>query len=72
MALRGDPTVGTEHFIQPEGGYHNAGELISAVRKHSDFGIGAAGYPEGHVDNRTKMMTASIFMEKLLPVQNSS
>jgi len=54
MALRGDPTVGTEHFIQPEGGYHNACELISAVRKHSDFGIGAAGYPEGHVENPDK------------------
>jgi len=54
MALRGDPTLGTEHFILPEGGYHNAGELISAVRKHSDFGIGAAGYPEGHVDNPDK------------------
>jgi methylenetetrahydrofolate reductase (NADPH) len=51
MALRGDPTAGTERFIQPEGGYHNAGELISAVRNHSDFGIGAAGYPEGHVEN---------------------
>ena len=54
MALRGDPTLGTEHFILPEGGYHNAGELISAVRKHSHFGIGAAGYPEGHVDNPDK------------------
>lgn len=54
MALRGDPTLGTDHFILPEGGYHNAGELISAVRKHSDFGIGAAGYPEGHVENPDK------------------
>tara|TARA_B110000091_G_scaffold23178_1_gene21920 strand:+ start:2211 stop:3110 length:900 start_codon:yes stop_codon:yes gene_type:complete len=54
MALRGDPTAGTERFIQPEGGYHNAGELISAVRNHSDFGIGAAGYPEGHVENPNK------------------
>ena len=54
MVLRGDPTVGTDHFIQPEGGYHNAGQLISAVRKHSDFGIGAAGYPEGHVENPDK------------------
>lgn len=54
MALRGDPTAGTERFIQPEGGYHNAGELISAVLNHSDFGIGAAGYPEGHVENPNK------------------
>ena len=51
MALRGDPTAGTEHFIQPKGGYRYAVELITAIREHSDFGIGAAGYPEGHVEN---------------------
>ena len=51
MALRGDPTAGTERFIQPKGGYRYAVELITAIREHSDFGIGAAGYPEGHVEN---------------------
>ena len=30
------------------------GELISAVWKHSDFGIGAAGYSEVHVENLDK------------------
>ncbi|MBC8258464.1 MAG: methylenetetrahydrofolate reductase [SAR324 cluster bacterium] len=54
MALRGDPTVGTNHFIQPKGGYHFASELITAIREHSDFGIGAAGYPEGHLENPDK------------------
>ena len=54
MTLRGDPTAGTKHFVQPKGGYHYASELIAAVRKHSDFGIGAAGYPEGHVENPDK------------------
>ena len=54
MALRGDPTAGSDHFIQPKGGYHFASELITAIREHSDFGIGAAGYPEGHVENPDK------------------
>ena len=54
MALRGDPTAGTKHFVQPKGGYHYASELITAIREHSDFGIGAAGYPEGHVENPDK------------------
>ncbi len=54
MTLRGDPTPGSKHFVQPKGGYHYASELIAAVRKHSDLGIGAAGYPEGHVENPDK------------------
>lgn len=54
MALRGDPTAGTKHFVQPKGGYHYASELITAIREHSDFGIGAAGYPEGHLENPDK------------------
>ena len=54
MALRGDPPVGTDRFVRPEGGYQYASELISAIRKHSSFAIGAAGYPEGHVENPDK------------------
>jgi len=54
MALRGDPTAGRKYFVKPKGGYHYASELIAAVHKHSDFGIGAAGYPEGHVENPDK------------------
>ncbi len=54
MALRGDPQIGSDKFIQPEGGYHYASELISGVKAHSNFGIGAAGYPEGHIENPDK------------------
>ena len=31
MTLRGDPTDGTKHFVQPKGGYHYASELIAAM-----------------------------------------
>ena len=72
MALRGDPPAGTKHFVQPKGGYHYASELISAVRKHSDFGIGAAGYPEGHVENPDKDNDRKRLQEKLPQVQNLS
>ncbi len=54
MALRGDPTIGTESFVRPKGGYQYATELISTISRHSNFGIGAAGYPEGHVENPDK------------------
>ena len=54
MTLRGDPTARTKHLVQPKGGYHYASELIAAVRKHGDFGIGVAGYPESHMENPDK------------------
>lgn len=48
MVLRGDPPQGEAHFKKPENGFAHASELITAVKQRGDFGIGAAGYPEGH------------------------
>ncbi len=48
MVLRGDPPRGEAHFKKPENGFAHACELITAVKQRGDFGIGAAGYPEGH------------------------
>ncbi len=48
MALRGDPPQGETEFQKPEGGFGYAGELIEAIVKRGDFGIGGAGYPESH------------------------
>ena len=46
MALRGDiPKDGAPHDD-----YHYASELIEDIRAHGDFCIGAACYPEGHVE----------------------
>ena len=46
MALRGDiPKDGA-----PYDDYHYASELIEDIRAHGDFCIGAACYPEGHVE----------------------
>ena len=46
IALRGDPPQGTSTFIQPKNGYLHANELVEHVRRHGQFGIGVAGYPE--------------------------
>jgi methylenetetrahydrofolate reductase (NADPH) len=49
MALRGDPPAGEKEFRAVEGGFKNANELVSLIRKHfPDTGIGVAGYPEKH------------------------
>jgi methylenetetrahydrofolate reductase (NADPH) len=50
LALRGDPPEGEEKFVKTEGGFAYANELISYMKKNFSFCIGAACYPEGHVE----------------------
>ena len=46
LALRGDLTEGNTN----EGTYRYAEDLIHHIRNHGEFCIGAACYPEGHID----------------------
>ncbi|KAK4482591.1 hypothetical protein RD792_009755 [Penstemon davidsonii] len=50
LALRGDPPHGQDKFVQVEGGFACALDLVNHIRsKYEDyFGITVAGYPEGH------------------------
>ena len=50
MALRGDPPRGETRFVQPEGGFGHATELIGFLRERFDFCVGAAAYPEKHLE----------------------
>ncbi len=51
MALRGDPPKGETTFTPSEEGFGHACDLVTFIRKgYPDFGIGVAGYPEGHPD----------------------
>lgn len=53
LALRGDPPKGETEFRPVEGGFRFASELVSFIRDEGfDFCIGAACYPEGHVETR--------------------
>ncbi len=52
LALRGDIPEGMT--FPTEERYHYAYELVEAIRKSGDFCIGAACYPEGHVENEHK------------------
>ena len=61
LALRGDI---------PEGGpvehdYHYASELIYDIRQAGDFCIGAACYPEGHVESANKSVDIEYLKEKV-------
>lgn len=52
LALRGDIPA---NMAFPSGNrFRYACELVEEIRKHGDFCIGAACYPEGHVENEHK------------------
>ncbi|XP_042514672.1 probable methylenetetrahydrofolate reductase isoform X2 [Macadamia integrifolia] len=52
LALRGDPPHGQDKFVQIQGGFACALDLVTHIReKYEDyFGITVAGYPEAHPD----------------------
>ncbi len=55
LALRGDPPRGQAAFQPHPEGFRYASELIAFIRAHPDrwrFCVGAAAYPEGHVETR--------------------
>ncbi len=54
LALRGDPPKDQANFQAVAGGFGNATELIRFIRGRSQISIGAACYPEGHVESRFK------------------
>lgn len=49
LALRGDIPV--DAAFPSEQQYHYAADLIDVIRREGDFSIGAACYPEGHVES---------------------
>jgi methylenetetrahydrofolate reductase (NADPH) len=52
LALRGDPSSGSE-FQKTPGGFEFASELVQFIRSQDGFSIGVAGFPEGHIANKT-------------------
>jgi methylenetetrahydrofolate reductase (NADPH) len=50
LALRGDPPEGQERWTQTEGGLEHSSELVALIESEFDFSIGAACFPETHID----------------------
>jgi methylenetetrahydrofolate reductase (NADPH) len=50
LALRGDPPAGSDKFEKTKGGFGHANELVSFIIDEGSFSIGAAGYPQGHIE----------------------
>jgi methylenetetrahydrofolate reductase (NADPH) len=65
LALRGDPPRGASPTIFEDGDFRHAGDLVALIRRfnethrHPDrrgFGIGVAGFPEGHPQTPNRLV----------------
>ena len=63
LALRGDIPEGASFPL--ENGYKYACELIEDIKKEGDFCIGAACYPDGHVESPSKAEDIKHLKEKV-------
>ncbi len=62
LALRGDKPKDNNRITD---GYQYANELVAAIKEKSDFCIGAACYPEGHVEAKTLEEDISYLKKKV-------
>ena len=66
LALRGDLPKGQEAAQQSAGGrYKYANELVAAIKRRGGFCIGAACYPEGHVESTTQDEDIAFLKQKV-------
>jgi methylenetetrahydrofolate reductase (NADH) len=54
LALRGDPPRGETAFRPVEGGLGHGSDLAAMIRRHYDFCVGGACYPEGHTESASR------------------
>ncbi|HEY1788042.1 MAG TPA: methylenetetrahydrofolate reductase, partial [Verrucomicrobiae bacterium] len=52
LALRGDPPGGAD-FRKTPGGFEFSSELVQFIKERNSFSVGVAGFPEGHIANKT-------------------
>ncbi len=67
LALRGDPPIGAKNWEKCDGGFSYASDLVKFIRdEYGDyFGIGVAGYPEGHLESQDKATDIKYLKEKV-------
>ena len=63
LALRGD--IPSDYDFSKGSDFRYAGQLVEEIKKHGDFCIGAACYPEGHVECAHKEDDITYLKEKV-------
>ena len=66
LALRGDPPKGSGPFTPTPNGFAYATEMVAYIKKNfPHFGIGVAGFPEGHPETPNRMKEMDYLKEKV-------
>lgn len=66
MALRGDPPQGQADLPKVENGFDHASDLVAFIKqRHPHFGIGVAGFPEGHPNCPNRLLEIEYLKQKV-------
>jgi methylenetetrahydrofolate reductase (NADPH) len=66
LALRGDPPNGQAELAFVEDGFPQASDLVSFIKeRYPHFGIGVAGFPEGHPDCPNRLLEIDYLKRKV-------
>ena len=66
LALRGDPPKGSSPVAPAPNGFAYATEMVAYIKKNfPNFGIGVAGFPEGHPETPNRMKEMDYLKEKV-------
>jgi len=66
FALRGDPPKGSTSFPQVSDGFLHAAEMVAFIKKHfPHFGVGVAGFTEGHPETPNRLQEMDYLKAKV-------
>jgi methylenetetrahydrofolate reductase (NADPH) len=66
LALKGDPPQGMTEIPHTKKGFDQASDLVGYIKKHfPHFGVGVAGFPEGHPGCPNRLMEIEYLKEKV-------
>jgi methylenetetrahydrofolate reductase (NADPH) len=66
FALRGDPPKGTALPVPAADGFQHAAEMVAFIKRHfPHFGVGVAGFPEGHPETPNRLQEMDFLKAKV-------